>query len=137
MDGRAKDSPACDVRGIVEIIMLLPGRHAAHVRRQAAELLVRFLGGDMGIISEVCALRGLQEELVVRAPADPRRVFGEAVEVASASSGAACVGLSHMFSALQESLSAQINERFAAYAGEQAEAGHMRGAPKGTPRPSG
>ena len=117
-----KDSPACDVRGIVEIIMLLPGRHAAHVRRQAAELLVRYLGGDLGIISEVCALRGLQEELAVRAPEDPRRVFGEAVEVASGSSGAAGNGLSHMFSALQERLSAQINERFAAYARAQAEA---------------
>ena len=34
-----RDTPVADVRGVVEIVMLLPGRHAARVRRQAAELL--------------------------------------------------------------------------------------------------
>ena len=29
------DTPIADARGIVEIVMLLPGRHAAKVRRQA------------------------------------------------------------------------------------------------------
>ena len=38
-----RNTPVTDARGIVEIIMLLPGRHAARVRRQAAELLVRYL----------------------------------------------------------------------------------------------
>ena len=42
--------PAADVRGMVEIIMLLPGHHAARVRRHAAELLVRYLGGELKII---------------------------------------------------------------------------------------
>ena len=81
-----RDTPVTDVRGIVEIIMLLPGQEAARVRRQAAELLVRYLGGDMRIIAEVCALRGLQEELAAERPDDPRRIFGEAVE-ASGSDG--------------------------------------------------
>ena len=36
-----RETPVADVRGIVEIVMLLPGRHAARVRRQAAELLCR------------------------------------------------------------------------------------------------
>ena len=49
--------------GAVELVLLLPGRYAAQVRRQAAELLVRYLGGDLRIIQEVCVLRGLQEEL--------------------------------------------------------------------------
>ena len=40
-----KNTPVTAVRGIVEIIMLLPGHHAARIRRQAAELLVRYLGG--------------------------------------------------------------------------------------------
>ena len=40
-----KDTPAACVKGIVEIIMLLQGRQAARVRRQAAELLARYLGG--------------------------------------------------------------------------------------------
>ena len=60
--------------------MLLPGRMAARVRRQASELLVRYLGGDLSLIDEVCRIRGFHEEMAVRAPDDPRRVFGEAVE---------------------------------------------------------
>ena len=42
-----RDTPVVDVRGIVEIVMFLPGRHAARVHRQAAELLCRYLGGDL------------------------------------------------------------------------------------------
>ena len=81
--GRAKqNTPVATCRGVVELVMLLPGRHAALVRKQACELLLRYLGGDMSLISEVCALRGFQEEMAVRAPEDPRRVFGEAVEAA-------------------------------------------------------
>ena len=52
-----RETPVTDARGIVEIILLLPGHHAALVRRQAAELLVRYLGGDVVLVDEVCALR--------------------------------------------------------------------------------
>ena len=69
-----------DAKSIVEIIMLLPGRQAARVRRQAAELLCRYLGGDISLVDEVCRLRGFQEELAAGAPEDPRRVFGGAEE---------------------------------------------------------
>ena len=69
-----------DTRSIVELILALPGRHAARVRRQAAKLLVRYLGGDLSLVDEVCALRSFQEDLTVPAPDDPRRVFGEDVE---------------------------------------------------------
>ena len=55
-----RNTPVTDVRGIVEIVMLLPGQQAACVRRQAAELLVRYLGGDMRIIDEVRALRAFK-----------------------------------------------------------------------------
>ena len=78
-----RNTPIADVRGVVEIIMLLPGHIAARVRRQAAELPYKWLGGDTAIIDEVCALRGLQEELAAQAPEDPRRIFGAASEVSS------------------------------------------------------
>ena len=39
--------------------MLLPGHQATRVRRQAAELLVRYLGGDLAWIDEVCAIQGV------------------------------------------------------------------------------
>ena len=54
-----------DAKGIVEVIMLLPGQQAARVRRQAAELLCRYLGGDLALVDEVCRNRGFQEQLAV------------------------------------------------------------------------
>jgi len=80
-----RNTPVTDVRGIVNFILLLPGRQAARVRRQAAELLCRYLGGDLALIDEVCAIRGFQEQLAARAPEDQRRLFGEAVEASSSS----------------------------------------------------
>jgi len=79
---RQRKTPVTDVRGIIEIIMLLRGCHAARVRRQAAELLCRYLGGDLALVDEVIALRGFQEELAAEEPENPRRVFGEVVEAA-------------------------------------------------------
>ena len=38
-----RNTPVIDVKGAIECIFLLPGRHAARVRRQAAELLCRHL----------------------------------------------------------------------------------------------
>ena len=78
-----KGTAAACVKGIVEIVMLLQGHQAARVRRQAADLLCRYLGGDPALVVEVCRNRGLQEELAVQNPEDPRRLFGEAVEAAA------------------------------------------------------
>ena len=101
--------------------MLLPGHQAAKVRRQAAELLVRFLGGDLSLVEEVCRIRGFQEELAARAPEDPRRAFGEAIEAASGSGGVAGEQLARMCTeivtralpAVLEKLTAHIDERLA------------------------
>ena len=41
-----RETPAGDIYAVVEFIMLLPGRHAAQVRRQAAELFVRLARGS-------------------------------------------------------------------------------------------
>ena len=49
-----RETPVTDTRGVTEIVMLLPGHQAAFVRCQAAQLLVRYLSGDMRIIDEVC-----------------------------------------------------------------------------------
>ena len=103
-----------DARGMVSVIMLLPGRHAARVRRQAADLLVRYLGGDLALVDEVCMIHGFQEELAIRAPEDPRRLFGEAVDASSSSSSPPLAQvLSNMNERLmkQETMLAQINER--------------------------
>lgn len=80
---RQRETPVVNIRGAIELVLLLPGRHAARVRREAASLLTRYLGGDLALVDEICRNRGLQEELAVRRPDDPRRVFGEAVEAAA------------------------------------------------------
>ena len=60
-----RNTPVAGVRGAIELVLLLPGRHAAQVRRQAAALLMRYLCGDITLVDEVCRIRGLQEELAV------------------------------------------------------------------------
>ena len=53
-----KETPVADVKNIYEITILLPGQQAPRVRRQAAELLLRYLSGDLSIVDEVCRIRG-------------------------------------------------------------------------------
>ena len=72
-----RPSPVTDIRGIVEIIMLLPGRRAAEVRKKSADTLVRYLGGDPSMVNEIMANRRMQESLPDE---HPLRVFGETVE---------------------------------------------------------
>ena len=94
--------------------MLLPGQCAARVRRRAAELIVRWLGGDPSLIPEIIANRGLQQELAVHAPEDPRRVFGEAVEAEQGTTFQQVLEqtLPHVLEKVTEKLLAKIDERF-------------------------
>jgi hypothetical protein len=72
--------PVCDARSIVELVMILPGRAATAMRRQAARVLVRFLGGDMSMVEEIARNRLTQEELAEDDPNHPLRLFGATVE---------------------------------------------------------
>ena len=68
-----RDTPVVDVRGIVEIEMLLPGRRATRLRRQAAELLCRYPAGDLTLVDDVCRIPGFQVELAVAKPEASKR----------------------------------------------------------------
>jgi hypothetical protein len=72
-----RETPVADARGVVEIIMVLPGRAAARVRKAAADVMVRYLGGDPGLVEEIAANRLSQEQLDQD---DPARIFGQTVE---------------------------------------------------------
>ena len=72
-----RETHVADAHGITEIVMILPGRAAAHVRKQAATVLVRFLGGDPTLVQEIAANRLSQEEM---SEGEPCRIFGQAVE---------------------------------------------------------
>ena len=73
---------------------------------------VSYLGGDLSLVDEVCTLRGFQEQLAVRAPDDPRRLFGEVVEASSSTS----TQLANLFATVskrlanQEEMLARIHE---------------------------
>ena len=76
-DGRGSPTPVTTASGIARIIMLLPGKAAAGLRKTAADLLVRYLGGDTTLVDEIYGNRQIQEQL----PRDhPARIFGETVE---------------------------------------------------------
>ena len=88
----------------------------------------RWLGGDISLINEVCRARGFQEELAVRAPEHPARVFGEAVEAGGVTEAGPCESLigrmlpsllekitETLTETLSEKLTAHIDERFEAF----------------------
>ncbi len=73
-----RETPCFD--GCVLLVNLLPGRRAAEWRLKSADLLVRYLGGDESLVSEIRRNRDAQEALAEAAPAHPARLFGETVE---------------------------------------------------------
>jgi hypothetical protein len=74
---RQRETPVADARGIVEFSMLLPGRSAADFRKQAASVMVRYLGGDLSLVEEVASIRLAQERLPENHPA---RLLGHTVD---------------------------------------------------------
>ena len=71
-----RDIPVCEARGAIELIMLLPGRTAAIARQSAANVVVRYLGGDTSLVGEVMANRDMQAFLE---PEHPASIFGQSV----------------------------------------------------------
>jgi hypothetical protein len=72
-----RETPVAAARGIVELILVLPGRAAGQVRKAAADVMVRYLGGDPNLVEEIAANRLTQEQLDEDNPA---RIFGQTVE---------------------------------------------------------
>ena len=72
-----RETHVADAYVITEIIMVLPGRAAGSVRKAAASVLVRYLGGDTSIIDEIAQNHLDQQELDEDHPA---RIFGQTVE---------------------------------------------------------
>jgi hypothetical protein len=69
--------PVATAREIYQIIFVLPGTRARQWRARAADILVRYMGGDLTLIPEIVQNRAAQEAI----PSDhPVRLFGETVE---------------------------------------------------------
>ena len=71
-----RETPVTDAEGITQVIMLLPGRAAAIARQSAANVVVRYLGGDVSLVREVMANRDMQAQLE---PEHPASIFGQSV----------------------------------------------------------
>ena len=71
-----RDTPVTDARGAIELLMLLPGKTAATARGCAANVVVRYLGGDVTLVQELMAHRQVQSELD---PEHPASIFGQSV----------------------------------------------------------
>ena len=64
-----RDTPVTDAEGIIQIIMLLPGRTAAMARQSAANVIVRYLGGDVSLVREIMHNKNMQDLLPPEHPA--------------------------------------------------------------------
>lgn len=69
-----------DLYVVVELIMLLSGKHAALVRSDAARLFVRYHGGDLGMVDQIIENREKQDTMRLEMPSHPARILGEEVE---------------------------------------------------------
>ena len=71
-----RDTPVTDARGAIELIMVLPGRAAAIARQSAANVVVRYLGGDASLVREIMMNKQIQAQLE---PEHPASIFGQSV----------------------------------------------------------
>ena len=82
--GHGRDTPvAKDLKTLIQVIFMLPGREASLVRQAAAEVFIRFMGGDLSLIQDVQRMNDVQSFLRENDPENPMRVFGEAVELST------------------------------------------------------
>ena len=72
-----RDTPVTDAKGIVTIIMIMPGSAAATVRQSASAILVRYLGGDLSLVEEVMQNHEFQADID---PEHPGAIFGQSVQ---------------------------------------------------------
>ena len=53
VNGKGKFTPVADAKTLIEIVWLLPGKKAREFRSQSSEKIVRLLGGDLSLVSEI------------------------------------------------------------------------------------
>jgi hypothetical protein len=79
--GNSRRTPiAKDLKTLIQVIFMLPGREASTVRQAAAEVFIRFMGGDLSLIQDVQKMNEVQSFLKEHDPEHPMRIFGESVE---------------------------------------------------------
>lgn len=72
-----RNTPVVGAKGLVTIMNLLQGERAAKFRAAEADVLVRYLGGDLSLIQDVKDIHQAQQQMPAEHPA---RMFGEHVD---------------------------------------------------------
>jgi hypothetical protein len=89
---RQRETPVAEIDVVIEIIFLLPGAAAAKVRQHAAQLFVRYIGGDESIIEEVLKNKEVQHNLAASSNNEPVTTGDELARVCVSACGAAVQG---------------------------------------------
>ena len=100
--GAHQPIPVANATEIIQLLQALPGDSA--FKANAAQVMVRYLGGDQTIAIEVAENRVVQERLAADAPGHYARIFGEAVE------GGRVQPRGTMVPELQEAMQAAVRE---------------------------
>ena len=88
--GNSRRTPiAKDLKTLIQVIFMLPGKEASLVRQAAAEVFIRFMGGDLSLIQDVRRMNEIQSFLRENDPEHPMRIFGEAVEASERTAASA------------------------------------------------
>ena len=86
-EGRGqRQTPVSDIRGMVETLLLVPGKRAQAFRSKVASIFVRCTGGDMSLVQEIERAAHVQRHLQQHCPEHPFTAFGEEVSRGSSSS---------------------------------------------------
>lgn len=48
-----KETPCVNAKGLVKLLMLIPGKLAQEFRNQTADIMIRYLGGDLALVNEI------------------------------------------------------------------------------------
>lgn len=74
--GSKKETPVISAQGLVKLLMWLPGETAKLFRSACAEILVRYLGGDVTLIDEIQAI----DQFHTENPENPAAIFRKVLE---------------------------------------------------------
>ena len=77
-----RNSPVTDARGIVMITNVLPGEQAYKFRMKLADIVVRYLGGDVTLVNEIKRNMEMQTTLSEN---DPMAIFGQSIQTVASS----------------------------------------------------
>jgi hypothetical protein len=74
---RQRPTPVTDIKGLIEMLLLVPGQRAMKFRSGVAEIFLRFIGGDLSLIEKIRTLNDMQQQLP---PDNPATAFGEHIK---------------------------------------------------------